>query len=136
MGSEVAARLPGVRVADAHMVGLFYAGNLRGLGSALDTVPVNTDDRPVFEYSAPKTVGDAGSRATGLRLVRLYDALLAGLPPDRDAGLAFYKYHVFRTSGRDDLAQAFLDRFRERVPTYQAPVSEVEHPEEPHFSAA
>lgn len=147
---RVAARLPG-RVADAHMVGLFYAGNLRGLASVLDTVPVNTDDRPVFEYSAPKTVGDAGSRATGLRLVRLYDALLAGLPPDRDpalrewpdrerafvdAGLAFYKYHVFRSSGRDDLAQAFLHRFLERVPTYQAPISEVERLKEPDAASA
>ena len=110
--TRIAEHLPGDATGKAHMTGLFYGGNMSGLASVLDTMPINTDDLPVIEYGAPKSIGDSAARLTGLRLAGLYDALLGGTPPDRDpllrelperelsfvaAGLAFYKYHAFQS---------------------------------------
>lgn len=123
---------PRERTPETHMVGLFYGGNLRGLEAALASMPVNTEDRPVLEYSAPRHSGDRGSRVAGQRLARFYESLLRAVPPDRDralrglpdgerafvqAGLTFYRYHAYRAEGRSDVAASYLDEFLRQVPT-------------------
>lgn len=113
-----------------HMVGLFYAGNLTRARALLAGQPINTSDRPVIEFLAPRSSSDSSTRFTGARLARFYDRLLEATPPERDpvlaglpatevafvrAGLAFYNYHRF-AADRPDLAAEFLARFRAVVP--------------------
>jgi len=115
-----------------HMAGLFYAGNLTRGGAVLRGYPINTDDRPLIEFRAPRTESDTASRLTGARLARFYDRLLKLVPPERDpllralpqrereyvsAGLGFYKYHVFAAAGQRDSAYRYLADFLEVVPT-------------------
>ena len=121
-----------------HMAGLFYAGNLTRAGALLAGVPVNTEDRPVIEFLAPRSASDPASRFTGVRLARFYDQLLATVPPETDpalarlpererhfvrAGLAFYKYHLFSEANQPAVAREFLDQFRAVVPRTHANLS-------------
>ena len=90
-----------------------YQGNLSAAPELLAEFPVNTDDRPFVEYSAPVTHrqkrAGAARAFTGPELVAFYDALFAASPPERDpvleglepalrerprAGLAFYRSRV------------------------------------------
>ena len=118
-----------------HMAGLFYAGALEPWVETLSGIPLNTDDRPVIEYLAPKSEVGA-DRFVGIRLAAFFERLVAFTPPDRDpalasfppselryvgAGLAFYKYHVFRERGMTDSARASLERFLAVVPARAAP---------------
>lgn len=70
----------------------FYAGNLSQNRDLFAEYPVNTDERPVLEYLAPRTRGAVGAGEarwlTDWALDALFDELLAALPPDEDPYLA------------------------------------------------
>lgn len=68
---------------------LFYGGNLTASRQLFDTYPVNTDDRPVIEYMAPKSLrqppeNDLPPVFIGPRLADLVHQLLNTCPPDKD----------------------------------------------------
>ena len=126
---------PGDARARDHMAGLFYAGALEPALETRSDIPLNTDDRPVIEYLAPKSEVGA-DRFVGMRLAAFFERLLALTPPDRDpalanfppserryvgAGLAFYKFHVFRDAAMPDSARASLERFLAVVPARAEP---------------
>lgn len=131
-----AERLPsrtGTTTAQDHMVGLFYAGNLRGLRTGLATQPINTDDRPIIEYLAPRLQAERDQRFVGVQLDEFLQLLLDSLPPERDPvlaglparereyvqrGLDFFRYHLYSAQGRPDSAALFLERFRRAVGTF------------------
>lgn len=121
--------------AGQHMAGLFYAGNL-GWAGASSGYPLNTDDRPTIEYRFHRADFEPAARLTGATLARLYEQLLARVPPASDpvlgrlpateipfvdAGLAFYKYHLYSEAGRADSADFFLRQFLAVVPTSSGP---------------
>lgn len=114
-----------------HMTGLFYAGNLDWVRSSTE-YPLNTDDRPTIEYRFQRAEFEPEVRLTGATLARFLDRLLLRVPPASDpvlarlpaseisfveAGLAFYKYHLYSEAGRADSADIFLRRFLARVRT-------------------
>ncbi|MFA9432109.1 fused MFS/spermidine synthase [Egicoccus sp. AB-alg2] len=107
-----------------------YAGNATSAGVFADA-PVNTDARPVVEYTAPRTHREARvGRAeflVGDARERLYDALLAGAPPAADPYLAgltdaqlaevaagrAWSAHVWaQDAGRREAAARAGERFR------------------------
>lgn len=67
---------------------LFYCGNLSVSRDLFAGYPVNTDDRPVIEYMAPRTYRDHKDASVpwfvGPRIARLSDALLRRCPPASD----------------------------------------------------
>lgn len=115
-----------------HMVGLFYAGNMMGILSSLAHQPMNTDDRPVIEYLAPRLQAGGNSRFVGVQLEGFLQQLLDSLPPERDpllaglpkrertyvrAGFDFFRYHLYAARGRRDSAAVFLERVRQALAT-------------------
>lgn len=113
-----------------HMVGLFYAGNLDGLRDGLSNRPVNSDDRPIIEYLAPRLGAQREPRFVGVQLDAFLQELLDSLPPERDpvladltarerayvrSGLDFYRYHRLSAMGQADSAGVLLERFRTAV---------------------
>lgn len=112
----------------------FYGGNASASG-LFDDLPVNTDDRPLIEYEAPRSQRrvQAGqdSFLTGHHAALLYEDLLRAVPPDRDpyltalkaaqigyvqAGRSYYHYAVLSRLGRTELAEQFLQEFNELSP--------------------
>lgn len=70
----------------------FYCGNLSAAGDLFDGYPLNTDDRPLIEYLAPRTYRDRTETTVpwfvGPRLARLVDEVQRRCPPARDPLLA------------------------------------------------
>ncbi|MFN6979593.1 MAG: spermidine synthase, partial [Gemmobacter sp.] len=68
----------------------FYAGN--AASGLFAEAPINTDDRPLIEYLAPRThravLAGTGRFLTGAERDRLYADLLGALPPETDPHLA------------------------------------------------
>jgi len=113
---------------------MLYAGNLTSVADLFATAPLNTDDRPLIEFLAPRltrmtTAGDK-DWFTGESLAAFYDTLEARLrgTPDpllplsdetaaaRRAGTALYHY-ALAAARRDDLTAARLqDEVRDLVP--------------------
>jgi spermidine synthase len=111
-----------------------YVGNVTASGIFTDA-PLNTDDRPLIEYLAPRThrevrTGDARF-VTGRERERLYDALLEAVPVDEDpalallddrqrgyvlAGRSYSAYRWHETNGRSEAAQEAYDDFVDRSP--------------------
>lgn len=64
----------------------FYAGN--AASQLFADAPVNTDDRPLIEYLAPRThravIAGQARWLTGTERDRLYSDLMGALPPDAD----------------------------------------------------
>ena len=106
---------------------MLYAGHLTSVADLFATAPLNTDDRPLIEFLAPRltrmsTTGDK-DWFTGEALAAFYDALEARLmgAPDpllplsdevaaaRRAGIALYHY-ALATARHDDLTAARLPR--------------------------
>lgn len=128
-------------------VGLrFYAGNV-GTSNLFRDAPLNTRDRPVVEYEAPRSQRrvQAGEDTwmTGSRLGLLYRELLEQTPPDQDpylaslqrddhgyvqAGQHYYFYNVLRLNQRRDLARTQLQRFLALTP-FEEPPPDPESPE-------
>jgi spermidine synthase len=71
---------------------LFYAANLSGSRERFHKYPLNTDDRPIIEFGAPRTLrrAEAGERPhfVGNQLATLVDELLVATPPEADPMLA------------------------------------------------
>ena len=117
----------------------FYAGNV-GLSEVFDEYPVNTRNRPVVEYGAPRSqrlvhTGEA-RWVIGAELGSLYEALSRQVPPDSDpylsrmqqrelgyvhAGRHYYHYRVLGRHGRADLASRHLQAFLDLTPFEAAP---------------
>lgn len=77
---------------DSETALIFYCGNLTASKERFKQYPVNTDDRPVIEYTSPLSMRkrEEGFIPTivGPRYERLIDTLLAQCPPDKDPLLA------------------------------------------------
>ncbi|WP_290652393.1 fused MFS/spermidine synthase [Aquisalimonas sp.] len=117
----------------------FYAGNISE-STLFDDAPLNTRDRPVIEYAAPRSQRrvQAGEDTwmIGSQLGLLYQQLAEETSPARDpylapldraghdyvhAGRHYYFYNVLRLNNQEDLAQAQLQRFLELTPFDQPP---------------
>jgi spermidine synthase len=113
---------------------MLYAGNLTAVSDLFATAPLNTDDRPLIEFLAPRLtrMTAAGDKDwfTGEPLAALYDTLEARLrgAPDplvplsdevaaaRRAGTALYHY-ALAAARHDDMTAARLQaEVRELVP--------------------
>lgn len=71
---------------------LLYCGNLTLAKDLFARYPLNTDDRPVIEYSSPRSmhtrIDGIIPTIVGPRYERFMDTLLANCPPDKDPMLA------------------------------------------------
>lgn len=71
---------------------LFYCGNVTASRALFDDYPVNTDDKPVIEYMAPRNYRKLSDSPfpwyIGPRLAQLVAAMHKLCPPDRDPFLA------------------------------------------------
>jgi spermidine synthase len=117
------------------LLGLFYAGNAGANREMFASYPVNTDDRPVVEYSSPVTQRQERARAetwfTGLDLASWQRELQERVPPEADpylsrleerepdfvrAGLRLFEARVHGKAGREAEAKAAADEFYALVP--------------------
>ncbi len=117
----------------------FYGGNITESGLFADA-PLNTDNRPLIEYQAPRTQRkvQAGQARwlTGDQLGLVYERLFQqpGLENDPylsllseaqrgfvTAGRSYFHYGVYRMAGQDERAELFLQDFLARTPFQQAP---------------
>jgi spermidine synthase len=109
---------------------LYYQGNLSASRELLAGYPLNSDDRPFIEYSAPithrrKRTGEARA-LRGQELVALFDALFAASPPEHDpvlgrlsaqqralpaAGLDLYRSLLLRAEGDAEAAARARSRY-------------------------
>lgn len=86
--------LPEVLIAcNEKTVSLFYCGNVTASKGLFEGYPINTDDRPVIEYMAPRSIRKKGTEMVpatlvGPRLADLVDELLKNCPPEHDPMLA------------------------------------------------
>jgi spermidine synthase len=112
-----------------------YAGNMSAQRERFANAPVNTDDRTLLEYVAPKT--ERNSRGAGQTQVLAWrplldfcEQLLSELPPEDDpylreippaarnqvrAGLAYYGFVVHQQTGDAARAQHYFDRYQKLV---------------------
>ncbi len=113
---------------------MFYAGNLTTVADDFAAAPVNTDDRPVIEFLAPRLtrMSRTGDKDwfIGEPLAAFYDRLLARDPEigamlapasesvdeARRAGLALFRYVLADASGDEVAAARFQDQVRASVP--------------------
>jgi spermidine synthase len=113
---------------------MFYAGNLATIADDFAPAPVNTDDRPVIEFLAPRLtrMSRTGDKDwfVGEPLAAFYDRLLArdpdvaaaiqpaseGAVEARRAGLALFRYVLASESGDELAAARFQDQVRASVP--------------------
>ena len=92
---------------------LGYQGSLTAARELLARYPLNSDDRPLIEYSAPITHREkrrGTARAfRGSPLLAFFDAVFGALPPEEDPALAALD------AARRALPRAGLDLYRSRV---------------------
>lgn len=119
------------------LMGLFYAGNLAAPGAIPPGTPIETDDRPIIEYSSPITQrqnrGTGSAWFTSLALADWYEKLATGVVPERDpylaeltpteldyvrAGRELYLANVYRAEQREEDAETHFAAFRDRVPAH------------------
>lgn len=117
------------------LTALFYAGNLSATRDLFATAVVNTDDRPVIEYSSPITQreqrGNAAQWFVGEPLGAFYDLLAARVPAERDpylarlspaergyvdAGRTLFRSKLAQAAGREEEARQLADTFAAEVP--------------------
>jgi spermidine synthase len=117
------------------LVLLFYAGNPSQAHALFDAEPLNSDDRPAIEWTAPVTQRRAAVGAatwlTSFELLGLYAQLAAAVPLDDDtfllqlngrergyagAGRALYEARVYEAGGGPEEARRSLREFARRVP--------------------
>lgn len=71
---------------------LFYGGNLTGAKSLFEDYPINTDDRPVIEYQAPRSYRKQNASENpwfvGAEFADFVDKVQALCPPENDPLLA------------------------------------------------
>jgi spermidine synthase len=77
---------------DSRTILFFYCGNVTGAKDLFSKHPVNTDDKPIIEYMAPRSYRDRKDAITpwfvGPRLAKLVDELQRRTPPATDPLLA------------------------------------------------
>lgn len=112
---------------------LLYVANLNLHRERFEAAPVNTDDRPVIEYLAPRThrSGQEDRWLTSFRLADFYSRLRDAVPYPEDpylnrlskeqrdyvdAGYFFYQGAVHFYNRQPDTAKEYFEKFRERVP--------------------
>ncbi|MHC4503803.1 MAG: fused MFS/spermidine synthase [Planctomycetota bacterium] len=116
---------------------LFYCGNLSAARELLDGYPVNTDDRPLVEYLAPRSrEREAAGRVSwfvGEELLPFLEAVQKACPPETDpvlanrsppdrrlarAGLSLYKARLHSLAGtREEAERAWKDFVRDWLAT-------------------
>jgi spermidine synthase len=117
--------------------GLFmlYAGNLRAVADFFGAAPLNTDDRPLIEFLAPRMTRVAATFNNGdwftgetlaefydtmdMRLARAHDPLFPGskdITDARRAGTALYRYTVAVARHDNGAAARYQAQVRELVP--------------------
>jgi spermidine synthase len=115
---------------DPQTILFFYCGNLTAAKELFASYPVNTDDKPIIEYMAPRSYRSLPDTQipwfVGPRLARLVDEVQKICPPDRDpllvnrttddrrlplAGSAFYWAHLWQVMGNEAECQAAWTRF-------------------------
>lgn len=136
--AERAARLPAATadplLAAPHGLAMLYAGDLRAIADDFAAAEVNSDDRPVIEFRAPRLtrMGKTGDKDwfVGAALVDFYDRLLARDPRSdgtfvdgdtdvagaRRAGLAMVRYALAEADGDTASAERFQADVRMLVP--------------------
>ena len=109
---------------------VYYAGNLTASKGLFAAYPVNTDDKPVIEYMAPRQYRDKGKDENpwfvGPYLLRFIKDLQEACPPDRDpllvnreasnrrlplAGSAYQGTLLWAQFGNNDEAQRSWEQF-------------------------
>ncbi len=134
--AQVIPRRAEDRVTDADVVPwVLYAGNLSACRPLFADAPVNTDDRPVIEYVAPKAVQRERSGEvpwlTSFELSRLFGEVFSAVPPGEDphlealspeqiayvqAGLALFRVGVLLDAKRVEEARAVYREFFGVIP--------------------
>lgn len=128
-GSEPEAAATVKRFALADLL-VQYAGNLTAARELVSRCPVNSDDRPVIEYEAPRTHRRSRARGEGWfvggELIRFLDQLLTAAPPEEDpylrafapaeaaavrAGLHLYASQVLDKIGDHERAWKAMEEF-------------------------
>jgi spermidine synthase len=108
----------------------FYCGNLTGAKELFAGYPINTDDKPIIEYMAPRNYRNRKDTATpwfvGPRLARLVDEVQKRCPPATDpllakrspedrrllvAGTAFHWTRIWGVIGDEKECQQAWQRF-------------------------
>jgi len=91
----------------------FYCGNLSMAKELFQKYPINTDDKPIIEYMAPRTYRQDGDSSIpwfiGPRLARLVEKVQELCPPENDPLL------VNRTKANRRLPSAGLEFYRARL---------------------
>jgi hypothetical protein len=117
---------------------MLYAGNLTASADRYTHAPINTDDRPLLEYLAPRIVGRHGQAPAqgkewfvGSALASFYRELHADILEKPDAifpeqtlrhrqyqmaGEFFYNFNVLMAMGQTELAGKSLEYVVELVP--------------------
>jgi len=115
---------------DPQTILLFYGGNLTVARSLFEDYPVNTDDRPVIEYTAPRTYRRKTANSTpwfvGAPFANLVENVQALCPPDRDplltnrspanrrlplAGSAFHRARIAEVAGDPEATRKAWQQF-------------------------
>ncbi len=117
---------------DVSVALMLYAGNLSQAAERFAGVPINTDDRPLLEYLAPRIVGSQGPDGMpgkqwfiGAPLTAFYRQLHADVMERNDpivpnqtlahreyrmAGEMFYSFNVLTALGQHELARKTLEQ--------------------------
>lgn len=115
---------------NAQTITLFYAGNLGKARRIFEDYPLNTDNRPVIEYLAPRNYRKHGNESLpwfiGRRFHSFVDAVLMNCPPEVDpllasrtsanrrlplAGHAFHDAHLHELEADEDGTQEAWEKF-------------------------
>lgn len=115
---------------DSRTILFFYCGNVTGAKELFAKYPVNTDDKPIIEYMAPRTYRNRKDAITpwyvGPRLAKLVDELQRRTPPATDpllskrtpeekrlplAGSAFHWTRIWGVIGNEKECETAWQRF-------------------------
>jgi hypothetical protein len=115
---------------DSRTILFFYCGNVTGAKELFAKYPVNTDDKPIIEYMAPRNYRNRKDAITpwfvGPRLAKLVDELQRRTPLEKDpllvkrtagewhlplAGQAFHWTRIWRVIGDEKECQTAWQRF-------------------------
>jgi spermidine synthase len=113
----------------------YYMGNLTAGRDLIPAGPLNTDDRPVVEYLAPRAAYERSNDSAWFqshRLAAFQQELLERVPPGRDpylagfseadrhpvrAGLEYYRAISYSVEGNDPAARKHVEAFLSLMPS-------------------
>ena len=115
---------------DSQTIMFFYCGNVTAAQELFAEYPVNTDDRPLIEYLAPRTYRNRTDAKlpwfVGPRIARLVEEIQRLCPPERDpllsnrcaanrqlpvAGAAFHRARLWQVMGKEEECRDAWRRF-------------------------